>query len=333
MQFPGRIVWGVAILAALAQSGTTLRAEGDLSTAKVPAFIHELRAGRVTDDAIRAHLAERARTVAQQCRADEFHLLSNDQAAFQAYLVEKSRKGDQTKHNYNLLQDMNADFGVAKFACSPWEISERIRYYGEECRMEEMRSELAKLAALEANYRGQAQALAAVEGFAAAERKTASVYAGSAKNWLARAQASHTKAVEICAGKKPVAPSGQMAGRWISRIHGGAIETSIGADGMLSARIVALNPVMQRNGYASGMEIMRGWGPRGPDSIWSDSVRDGEYFIARQPDRKPNEQYGTATWEKGGVVYMAIKNPGVLELPATLANRLSNYDPWIRDSR
>jgi hypothetical protein len=79
--------------------------------------------------------------------------------------------------------------------------------------------------------------------------------------------------------------------------------------------------------------VLRGFTPRGADATWIASAHGGQFMVARQPDRKPGEPYGDVRWENSGVAYIARKKPNELELPATLSNRLSNYDPWIKDSQ
>jgi hypothetical protein len=124
-------------------------------------------------------------------------------------------------------------------------------------------------------------------------------------------------------------PASPLAGRWTSA-GGAAIETTLEADGTISARIVATNQRMLNNGYAAGMQILRGLVPKHGSLTWLVSADGGEYFVAKQPDRKPGEPYGDAAWVKGALVYIETKTPDVLALPATIENRLSNYEPFRR---
>lgn len=301
----------------------------------VPQFIAELRAGRVTEDAIYAHIAQRSNEAAAQCLSSQYDRLASDEAAFREYLVEKSSQSKPMEQRYTLLiGNLNSAYATAKYACNPAHIAIELAEYGAKCKLDQARSELAKLTALNASYRLQAQAAAAAasENLSAVDKTVTERWATSAKAWLEVGRRKMADIETLCAKSKATTPAaGPMTGRWISRIYGGAIHTSLGPDGKLTAKIVAMNPIMQRNGYSNGMEVLREWSPGNPDSIWLAKALNGEYFLAQQPDRKPGEQYGNAKWEKSGVIYIARKKPNELELPATLSNRLSNYDPWVKD--
>jgi hypothetical protein len=122
----------------------------------------------------------------------------------------------------------------------------------------------------------------------------------------------------------------RLLGRWTSRKFGGVIETYIEADGTMTGVIVAINKPMTDHGYTAGMTILRGYRPKMMTNTWIMAATNGQTFSAKQPDRKSGEPFGDAAWNKGGVIYIAKAQPNYLALPASLENRLSNYDAWVR---
>jgi hypothetical protein len=136
-----------------------------------------------------------------------------------------------------------------------------------------------------------------------------------------------TSAASIAASKR----FARLLGRWTSRKHGGVIETYLEADGTMTGVIVAANKPMRDHGYDAGMTILRNYRPKMMTNTWIMAASNGQTFSAKQPDRKPGEIFGTAQWSKGGsVIFIAKANPNQLNLPASLENRLSNYDAWVR---
>lgn len=135
-----------------------------------------------------------------------------------------------------------------------------------------------------------------------------------------------TSSASIAASKR----FARLLGRWTSRKFGGVIETYLEADGTMTGVIVAANKPMQDHGYSVGMTILRGYRPKMMTNTWIMAATNGQTFSAKQPDRKSGEPYGDAVWSKGSVIYIAKAQPNYLALPASLENRLSNYDAWVR---
>lgn len=123
--------------------------------------------------------------------------------------------------------------------------------------------------------------------------------------------------------------AGPFIGRWASP-DGGAIALTLEADGTVTGRIASVSKRMKDHGYASGMVILRGWKPASTSLTWSALIRDGEFLLGGRSYCKPTEACGQAKWEKGGVIFIEVKDPTRLMLPASLENRLSNYQPFRR---
>lgn len=142
----------------------------------------------------------------------------------------------------------------------------------------------------------------------------------------ASATPRETSPASIAASKR----FARLLGRWTSRKHGGVIETYLEADGTMTGVIVAANKPMTEHGYTAGMTILRGYHPKMMTNTWIMAATNGQTFSAKQPDRTSGEPFGDAVWNKGSVIYIAKAQPNYLALPASLENRLSNYDAWVR---
>lgn len=151
---------------------------------------------------------------------------------------------------------------------------------------------------------------------------------GAGASGASAGEARPTSPASIAASKR----FARLLGRWTSRKHGGVIETYLEADGTMTGVIVATNKPMLDHGYTAGMTILRGYRPKMMTLTWIMAASDGQTFSAKQPDRKSGEPYGDAVWSRmgGSVIYIAKASPNQLSLPATLENRLSNYDAWVR---
>jgi hypothetical protein len=149
---------------------------------------------------------------------------------------------------------------------------------------------------------------------------------GTPADTIATGEPRATSPASIAASKR----FARMLGRWTSRKYGGVIETYLEADGTMTGVIVAANKPMQDHGYSAGMTILRGYRPKMSTNTWIMAATNGQTFSAKQPDRKSGEPYGDAVWNKGSVIYIAKAQPNYLALPASLENRLSNYDAWVR---
>lgn len=133
-----------------------------------------------------------------------------------------------------------------------------------------------------------------------------------------------------CAKAKPAVPPGwePLLGRWTAVKYGGVIELNLEADGTMSGYIVSTNSYMEEQGYAAGMQILRGYRLGGRvQNVWTTHAKEGEFFNAVQPGRKPGEPHGTASWGKA-LVIVPVNPVGVLDLPSNLAARLGNYAQW-----
>lgn len=311
-----------------------LRAADPESPGK-PQFINELRAGRVNEAAIYAHLLARAKEAEAGCRLDLIFSLRDDRDHFAAYLA---TLGPSAAEMRSRVSHINAD------ECNPTDILDDMHYHAQGYNLDGIREELDKLKALAENFNRQARDARRAGAFgsinperAESEAKLAQYGYDEGQKFHDRILAEVEKVRQIRAGatSKPVPAAegrnewGALLGRWSSRKHGGVIETTLTA-GKVEGRIVSTNAMMTNRGYTPGMLVLRGWTPGKASLTWTVAARDGEYFTAAQRDRKPGETFGDPRWSRAGIIFIETKAPDRLQIPAALEERLSNYDPWVR---
>lgn len=121
-----------------------------------------------------------------------------------------------------------------------------------------------------------------------------------------------------------------LLGPWTNPRYGGRISFRLQGD-TVSAYVVSANDRMEREGYFSGTQILRGLKYGGQNQgTWAWHAEDGEVYEARKPGREPNEVLGVDRWLPNGLVFIERERPGVLHLPSQIEGRMSNYVEWVR---
>jgi hypothetical protein len=120
-----------------------------------------------------------------------------------------------------------------------------------------------------------------------------------------------------------------LLGRWSGGPRGGAVELVLTPDGTISGTIVSDSKWMREYGYRAGMQILRGWQPRGYRSgSWLVAALNGESFSAAKPGCKPVEACGRARWAKGGVLSISKATPDLTYFPNDMG--LNNSEKFRR---
>lgn len=320
-------------------------------------LVTQLKAGRIRQQAALDRFDERIVELGKTCEVMQVERFKKEAQQFYDHFgsLGEARQVD--------IFEVSMAIDRFKMRCDSSAIRWGVRDWTGSCQLQEGRILIERLRALAENYQRQAQTARRIGQFGTVDAELATRYADQAKKDYDEALPLYNRLREECEKKAkevkvgdasdaiPGADSGTvenvchqpegtgipdscntyaaLLGRWTSS-RGGVIETYLESDGTLSGRIAAANPVMEANGYAPGMQVLRGWIP-GPSSLtWLMAAREGEYFTAAQPDREPGEQYGTPAWIKSGVIFLELKDPNRLQIPATLENRLSRYEPWTR---
>ncbi len=118
-----------------------------------------------------------------------------------------------------------------------------------------------------------------------------------------------------------------LIGRWTNPRFGGVIEfVRVGDEAR--AFVVTSSERMEQQGYYSGQTIIHGLRDPGSGGTWSFTAGEGEALSARHPDREPGEVFGQDEWIPNARVYVETDKPGILNLPANLEGRISDYDEW-----
>lgn len=122
-----------------------------------------------------------------------------------------------------------------------------------------------------------------------------------------------------------------LLGEWASPEFGGTIEFVLLPDKTVSLYIRKASERMLQQGYSRDMLIARAWEYGGTDSgTWKLFARNGEVLSAKFPGRDAGAIFGTASWVKSGIIHIHRDRPGVLNLPAQLEGRISDYKAWVR---
>lgn len=122
-----------------------------------------------------------------------------------------------------------------------------------------------------------------------------------------------------------------LLGEWTNLDYGGTIEFKLLPDKTVSAYIVKVSERMLKQGYAKDMQIARGWELGGTDAgTWKVFARNGEVLSAKLPSRDAGSIFGTAKWVEGGIIHIHRDRAGIVNLPAQLEGRISDYKDWVR---
>ncbi|MEM6857040.1 MAG: hypothetical protein AAF559_04140 [Pseudomonadota bacterium] len=119
-----------------------------------------------------------------------------------------------------------------------------------------------------------------------------------------------------------------LLGAWTSPEFGGEIEFRLQGNNTVSAFVSRVSERMRMQGYTKGMLIARGLKTPKSGGTWSFFAGGGEAFDAAQPGATGS--LGQAKWTPDALVHINVKEPGVLNLPATLEGNLSDYNEWVR---
>jgi len=122
-----------------------------------------------------------------------------------------------------------------------------------------------------------------------------------------------------------------LLGEWTNPVYGGTIEFKLLPDKTVSAYISKVSERMLNQGYRRNMQIARGWEFGGTDAgTWKFFARNGEVLSAKIPNRDAGSIFGTEVWVQAGIIHIHRDRPGVVNLPAQLEGRISDYKDWVR---